>query len=359
MTEINETMFLLLIFAVAFIITFASTPFVKLLAVKIGAVDVPKDGRRMHKKAMPLIGGLAMFYGFVVSILVFLKLDNQLTGMLLGALMIVILGIVDDCKALKAKPKFLVQILAACIPMIFGITINSVVLPGFERIMIPSPFSEILTVLWIVGVTNAVNFIDGLDGLAAGVSSIASVSMLFITLLMPDSYETAVICAGLVGCCIGFLPFNSNPAKIFMGDTGAMFLGFVLACVSIQGAYKSYTLISFVLPFIVLGLPIFDTLFAIIRRMRKHKPIMSADRGHLHHRLIDMGFTQKQSVTILYSVSMLLGLSAVVMTAFGTLKGVILLISVAPILVGAVIFARQHNKHKDTKENTEEGNENE
>lgn len=339
------------ILAVSAILTFVSTPFVKMLAQKIGAVDIPKDGRRMHKKPIPRLGGLAMFYGFIVGILVFVTLEPRLLGMLAGTLLIVIVGIIDDRKALNAKPKFLIQILSACIAVFAGVKISFVTLPIIGGLVIPSPYAEILSVFWIVGITNAVNLIDGLDGLAAGVSLIASVSMLFISLIMAH-VESALISAALVGCCIGFLPFNSNPAKIFMGDTGATFLGFVLGCVSIQGAFKSYALVSFVLPFMVLGLPIFDTAFAILRRIRHHKPIMEADRGHLHHRLIDIGFNQKQSVIILYSATSLLGLSAVVMADRGLLKGMVLIASLVPVALAAFYYLiKKESEIKSEEEN--------
>ena len=342
---------IMLILAVSLILTFVSTPFAKMIAEKVGAIDVPKDGRRMHKKPVPRMGGLAMFYGFLVSVLVFIPIEPQMLGMLAGSLIIVALGVIDDRKALSAKPKFIVQILSACIPVLCGLSIKFITLPFIGRINIASPYSQIISVFWIVAITNAMNLIDGLDGLAAGVASIASLSILFISIIM-GNFEAAMISAALVGCCVGFLPFNSNPAKIFMGDTGATFLGYMLGCISIQGAFKSYALISFVIPVIALGLPIFDTAFAIIRRIMKHKPIMSADRGHLHHRLIDIGFNQKQTVIILYSASTLLGLSAVVMAARGLLKGLLLIAAIIPVAVGAVAFIniREHEIHEAKEE---------
>ncbi len=342
------------ILAASLILTFISTPFVKMLARLIGAVDIPKDGRRMHKRPIPRMGGLAMFYGFVVSVLVFITLEPQLIGILIGTLIIVVLGIIDDRNALSAKPKFLIQILSACIPVLCGLSIKFITLPFFGRIDIPAPYSQIISVIWIVSITNSVNLIDGLDGLAAGISSIASLSMLFISIIM-GNMETALISAALVGCCLGFLPFNSNPATIFMGDTGSTFLGFVLGCITILGAFKSYAIIAFVIPFMVLALPIFDTSFAIIRRIIKHKPIMSADRGHLHHRLIDIGFNQKQTVMILYSASALLGLSAIVITARGAIKGLLLIASIIPLVIGAIAFINK--KEHEFKGEEEQGGE--
>jgi len=333
-----------------------ATPIVKYLAERFGVVDVPKDGRRMHKKAMPLMGGLAMFYGFLVSIAVFVPVSRQLVGLFLGSMIIVIVGIIDDKKNLHPLLKLLFQILAAVVAIYFGHSIKFFSIPFDGKaapFVIPSPCAEIISVLWIVGMTNAVNFIDGLDGLAAGVSSIASLSILFISIIMGNNSITP-IAAALVGCCVGFLPFNSNPAKIFMGDTGSTFLGYVLAVMSIQGLFKGYALISFVLPVLVLALPLFDTLFAIVRRIANGKSPMVADRGHLHHRLIDMGLNQKQAVAIMYSISSLLGIGSVVMAARGVVQGVILMVSVVPILIIALFIAAKRTKQTSEKEDNQD-----
>ena len=343
----------LFILAVSFILTFMATPMVKFVAERFGVVDVPKDGRRMHKKAMPLMGGLAMFYGFAVSIAVFVPVSRELIGLFLGASIIVIVGIIDDKKNLHPVPKLIFQIVAALIAVYFGHSIKFFSNP-FDGSNLPSvlstPYAEIISVIWIVGITNAVNFIDGLDGLAAGVSSIASLSILLISVIMGNAAVTP-IAAALVGCCAGFLPFNSNPAKIFMGDTGSTFLGYTLSVISIQGLFKGYALISFVLPILVLGLPLFDTLFAIIRRIVHGQSPMTADRGHLHHRLIDLGLNQKQAVAIMYSISSLLGIGSVVMAAHGIVQGLALMISVLPVVVIALFIAVTRTKEITDKDN--------
>lgn len=317
----------------AFLVALITTPIVKSLAQKWGAVDVPKDGRRMHDHPIPRMGGLAIFLGFLLSVILFIPfvqtdgLGMQLQGMLLGAVIIVVLGILDDIYALPALPKLIVQIVAAVIAVCSGNVI--------ETISNPNIFSNDLywelgwlsipvTVIWIVAVTNAVNLIDGLDGLACGVSTISSMTVLVIALTVAEP-TVAVLMACLAGGCIGFLPYNTNPAKIFMGDTGSTFLGYVLAVVSIQGLFKYYTLISFVVPFLMLGLPIFDTCFAFIRRIAHGQSPMHADRSHIHHRLIDMGLNQKQAVAVLYVISAILGLSAVVLTTIGSLRAMLLL----------------------------------
>ena len=329
----------------AAVVALISTPVVKSLAFRVGAVDVPKDGRRMHDHPIPRMGGLAIFFGFILSVLLFLPLTLQLRGMLLGAVIIVILGIFDDIYALPAKPKFLIQIVAALIAVWAGNRIY-----GLSNINIFSsdPYWELgwlsypISILWIVGITNAVNLIDGLDGLACGVSTISSMTLLVIALVVSEP-DVALLMAALAGACLGFLPYNLNPAKIFMGDTGSTFLGFVLAVVSIQGLFKFYTIISFAAPFLILGLPIFDTCFAILRRLAKGQSPMTPDRGHIHHRLIDMGFSQKQAVAVLYIISAILGLSAVVLTTNGTIRAMLFLMALCVAGAVAYMLYMSHN----------------
>ncbi|MBP3337295.1 MAG: undecaprenyl/decaprenyl-phosphate alpha-N-acetylglucosaminyl 1-phosphate transferase [Clostridia bacterium] len=350
-------------FVVAFIIAFAATPFVKKFAFKIGAVDVPKDNRRMHRKPMALLGGLAIFLGFLISVLCFADfflpsgaINKGLIGILLSSIIIVILGIFDDLKPLSAKFKFVIQILAAAIPVLLDVRVFAISNPFSpdQLIRLPEWISITFSIFWIVGVTNAVNLIDGLDGLAAGVSSIASVALLSILLLQHNvTGSLVVLAAALAGACFGFLPYNFNPAKIFMGDTGATFLGFILACISIQGPFKTY--VAFAVPMLVLGLPIFDTLFAIIRRILKGQSPMSPDRGHLHHKLIDKGFSQRTSVIILYGLSIMLAISAILMLFGGFTRALILIISV---LVFAVMVINMGSNNMFNFKENEENNEN-
>lgn len=339
---------LVLCFSLAFGVSLAATPFVKMLAYKIGAVDVPKDERRAHDHPIPRLGGLAIFYGFLISIVCFASVESELKGIIIGALIIVALGIVDDVKQLGSKIKFLTQILVAVIVVMHGVTIEYVSVPSFviEGGILPlGVFSVPLTILWIVAVTNAVNLIDGLDGLAVGVSSIATFSLFFIAILAGEM-EVAILAAALAGSCLGFLPYNFNPAKIFMGDTGSTFLGYTLSIICIQGLFKGYVVISFIIPFLILGLPLFDTAFAVVRRIWNKKPIMSADRGHLHHRLMDMGFSQKQTVAFLYIIASILGLSAVVVLESGAYSAAIFVITVFLFMFfGYKFYKANHNKH--------------
>ena len=314
---------------VAALVALITTPVIRSLAVRMGAVDVPKDGRRMHDHPIPRMGGLAIFFGFILSVLIFQTLTPSLRGMLLGSVIIVVLGILDDIYALPALPKFLIQIVAALVAVLEG---NRIEFLSNPNIFSKEPFWELgwlsipISVLWIVAITNSVNLIDGLDGLACGVSTISSMTLLVIALIVSEP-DVAILMAALAGACIGFLPYNLNPAKIFMGDTGSTFLGFILATVSIQGLFKFYAIISFAAPFLMLGLPIFDTCFAILRRVAKGQSPMSPDRGHIHHRLIDMGFSQKQAVAVLYIISAILGLSAVVLTTIGVVRAMLFLMA--------------------------------
>lgn len=323
---------------VAGILSFLCTPLVKHLAMKVGAMDIPKDNRRMHTVPIPRMGGLAIFIGFLLSVLVFSQeLDQGLKSILLGAILIVILGVFDDKYALGAKLKLMVQLIAAAIVVFYGdLRIDRLTNPfggSLYSYWDFGVFAYPITIIWIVAITNAVNFIDGLDGLACGVSCISSINLLVIALLVSDA-KVAIIMAALTGACLGFVPYNFNPAKIFMGDTGSTFLGFMLATISIQGLFKAYTAISFIVPFLLLGLPIFDICFAVIRRVASGHSPMEADRGHFHHRLIDMGFSQKQSVAIAYVLTGILGLAAVLLTVSGAMKTLIMLGAI--LVVGAI-----------------------
>ena len=341
----------------ALLISFIATPVVKSIAQMVGAVDVPKDNRRMHNHPIPRMGGLAIFLGFLLSTLIFVPMSSSMRGMLLGGVIIVILGIFDDIYALPALPKLLVQIAAALVAVLHG---NVIQVLSNPNIFSENPYWTLgslavpLSVIWIVAITNAVNLIDGLDGLAVGVATISSLTMLVIAMLVSENV-VALMMAALAGGCIGFMPYNLNPAKIFMGDTGSTFLGFVLATVSIQGLFKFYTIISFAVPFLMLGLPLFDTCFAILRRLAKGQSPMAPDRSHVHHRLIDMGFNQKQAVAILYVISAMLGLSAVVLTTSGALKAMVLLcaLCLAGLISGKILLSHNENHQEKTKEKEE------
>ena len=339
MFEREDILPVILALGVAMLISFIATPLVKKLAYKVGAVDVPKDNRRMHDHPIPRMGGLAIFIGCVVSILLFADVDRSLRGILIGTCIIVAVGVVDDAHPLGAGVKFILQIVSALIAVWHGVVIQTIANPLFFT---DTPYWNFgiwavpITVIWIVAVTNSVNLIDGLDGLADGVSTIGALTMLSIALMMGD-LEIAVITAALVGACVGFIPYNRNPAKIFMGDTRSTFLGYMLATVSVIGLFKLYAVISFIVPFIILGFPIFDTASAFTRRILKGQNPMKADRSHTHHKLIDMGMNQKQAVATLYMVAGVLGLCAVMIVTSGYIK---VILSIAALVGVAITVAR-------------------
>ena len=356
----RQVLFMIFAFIVSFAFTFATTPLVRRFAFKIGAIDIPKDNRRMNKKPTPRIGGLAIIFGFTVATLCFAQPSRQLYGTLAGAAIIAVMGVIDDCKNLPAKLKFVIQIIAALVVVFAGdIKIDVFTNPNFlsdnPYWVLPEWLSVTLTVIWIVFITNAVNFIDGLDGLAAGVSAIMSISLVFISIRVGE-YSIAILGIALMGSCFGFLPFNFNPAKIFMGDTGSTFLGFMLATLSIQGVFKSYAVISFAVPLLILGLPLFDALFAMIRRILRGQSPMTADRGHLHHRLVDMGFSQKQTVFILYAISGVLGITAVLLAESGVLRALLLVICVLILLlIGSMLGKNSYvHQHQDNRNLTDD-----
>lgn len=315
MVNIDYAVLYAISFVMAFLIAFFVTPLAKKIAFKVGAIAKPRK-RDMHSTPIPRMGGIAIFFGFMITFLtVIWKLPitniKQVLGIFIGCSMIFVLGFFDDIYELGAKPKFLIQLLAATIVAICDIRIDFFSIPFIgDNQFYTTIFSVPATVIWIVGITNAVNLIDGLDGLAAGVSSIASLCLMVLS-IYAGYPPGAILTATLAGACMGFLPYNFNPASIFMGDTGSTFLGFTLGITSVMGLLKGYTIATIFIAVLVLGLPIFDTAFAILRRFLAGKPIMSPDRGHLHHRLVDRGYTQKQAVVTLYGISGILGLSAI------------------------------------------------
>lgn len=282
---------LILGFLTSLIISFIATPYVKNLAVKVGAVDAPNQ-RKVHTRIMPRMGGLAIYIGYLVAFFLFVPYTSlsEMLGIFIGGTIVMIVGMLDDKYQLSPKWKLLGQLVATAIVVIpFGLKIGVVNLPYSGSIDFSSGWLYWLaipiTMFWIVGVTNAVNLIDGLDGLSAGVSAIAAGTMGVMALLM-DDYKVATYCFVLLGAILGFLYFNFHPARLFMGDTGSLFLGFNLAALSIMG-FKEALFVSFIIPIVVLGVPLWDTFFAIVRRIVNKKPISSPDKGHLHHCLLD------------------------------------------------------------------------
>ena len=318
-------------FVIALVVSYLLTPSVKKLAIKIGAVDRP-NARKVHTHVIPRLGGLAIYIGFMAAVLFCVPLQHELVGMLLGCTAIVAVGIWDDICNIPAKVKLVGQILAACIPIAFGIQIEWLTNPFGDIIVLPEIIAIPVTIFWIIGFTNTVNLIDGLDGLAAGVAFIASISM-FLLAYNLNQFLPALVIVSMAGAALGFLQYNFNPAKIFMGDTGSMLLGYTLSVAAVLGLVKTAATVALVVPIIALGLPILDTTFAIIRRKMSGVPIFQPDKGHLHHRLLALGMTQKQAVLIMYFVSMILGIVALFVANVSYKTGIVTVLVVLAVII--------------------------
>lgn len=362
-------------FLLAFITAFVITPYTMRLAKKVGAIDIPNE-RRVNKKPMPRLGGVAVILGFLVScsyliITMFIEktvnINNdkqyiiQLLGFFFGIVILSIVCFIDDAKGVHPLVKLTAQIVAAIIVVMCGVKIDIINIPFAEnRILINEVLTYIITVGWIIGITNAINLIDGLDGLSSGISLISCLSLLIIFALNGATIWPIILITALAGGIVGFLPYNFNPAKTFIGDTGSNFLGFSLSIISILGVAKTYIAIVIIAPLIVLGFPIFDTLFAIIRRLVKGKSIkaiLAPDKGHLHHRIMQKGYTQKQAVLILYGISATLGMFAIILLDSGIWKAISFVIMIIAIMaIGYNDFINTKNKEEinTQKEGTKE-----
>lgn len=327
-----------------FMISILITPLVKKLAYKIRATDRPNK-RKVHQTIMPRLGGLAIYLAFLAGVIL-LQPDNPFsTSIMVGSGIIVISGILDDVYELSARLKLMAQIAAAAIIVLYGgLQITFINLPFgglFEFGYLSIPF----TFLWIIGITNAINLIDGLDGLAAGVSSIALVAISGMAFIMGNLYVVTIGSILLVST-IGFLYHNFYPAKIFMGDTGALFLGFMISVLSLLG-FKNITFVSFIVPIIILGVPISDTIFAILRRIINKQPLSSPDKSHLHHCLLRLGYSHRETVLIIYAMAALFGIVAVVFSQAklwgAMLLGAVLLFFIEIIAEKIGLFGREFN----------------
>ncbi len=336
----------ILIFMISFTVSLLTAPLAKKIAIKLGAIDVPKE-RGLNKVPKPRMGGLSIICGFFTSLLfaIFFEPElhsRQFFGFVVGAIIIIIVGMFDDVKPLRAKVKFVIQIMVALIVMASGTVISFITIPFLNHI----PYlNYIVTVVWIVGLINAVNLIDGIDGLAAGVTAISS-SALFLLCLLSGSTLAVIFTAALAGSSLGFLPRNFSPSEVIMGDTGSTFLGYVLAVSSIIGVFKGYALISVLIAVLIFALPILDTSFAMLRRIYEGRSIMSADRGHFHHRLVDYGFSHKTTVIILYALT-LLSCTVAVSIAVQNMISAIIIVSLGFVLLIMVLSYAGRMQRKD------------
>ena len=328
--------------AVAAVVTALLTPIAVWAAPKIGAMDVPKDSRRIHNKPMPRFGGSAIYVGMMVSLVIFALHGRGVLPIMIGCTIVYALGLIDDLIDMKPIIKFAGQVFAATVVFAMGVKITFVKITFIELlftsghpILFGGVIDYVVTVLWLVAITNAVNLIDGLDGLAAGISAISALCIAYVAYIHGYELPTMLMMA-VAGSALGFLPFNFHPAKIFMGDGGSQLLGFAIAAFSVQGTVKGATIMVVLLPALVLGLPIFDTLMAIIRRTSRHQSISTADKEHLHHKIMKAGFGQRRAVLLMYSLSGIMGTMAVLFSR-GLYVECIGLLAIAAMIVGVIL----------------------
>ena len=340
--------------AIGLAVAYLITPFVMWMATRLRILAVP-GGRHIHATPVPRLGGIGIYVAFVAAVLAGLPVersirvatdahnilvtipftpafDRPIIGVLIGATLITLVGILDDVRGVSPMEKLFGQLVAAVIPPAFGISMDVLTNP-FGGMLFLGPFGVALTVFWLVALCNVMNLIDGIDGLAAGIAAIAGVTV-FVASYGRGDAATAILAVALVGATVGFLPFNFNPARIFLGDTGSMLLGYLLGSVSLLGTYKSYTALSLLVPLVALGVPVADTALAIVRRWRTRRPIFQPDTEHLHHRLLQRGLSQRQSAVVLYLVTGILGAGALL--ASGVHRSS--LVAVLAFLVAALTF---------------------
>ena len=311
-------------FLIAVAVAAAASPLSIRIAHKLGVIDKPKDARRVHKKPIPRFGGMAIFLGSMAAMTIPAGMNEKIKVAMIGGALMYLLGIADDITDLKPAVKFAGQLIIASIVYALGIRITFISNyfgAGFAvssaNVILSSSVAYLLTVFWIVGITNAVNLMDGLDGLAAGSVAIMSLYLAYIAYIHGARLGSMPVCIALVavaGGCLGFLPFNFSPAKTFMGDGGALYLGYMIAVFSVISPLKRATVVGALIPMLTLAVPIFDTLMAMLRRTLRHESIMAADKGHLHHHLMAAGFGQRRSVLIMYGIVAIMGEVAVLIS---------------------------------------------
>jgi len=335
---------IILAFFTSMISVILVTPLVIKIAVKLGVTDKP-NARKVHQKLMPRLGGLAIFIGVIAGYFVGGLHHQKMTAITVAGIVIIITGLLDDKFNLSPKLKLTGQLLAAGLVIASGLTINVLYIPFFGDLDMGF-WAYPITLFWIIGITNAINLIDGLDGLATGVSSIV-IATIAVMAFMNGKMLILTISMIVLGSALGFLFYNFHPAKIFMGDTGALFLGYCISILSLLGLYKSVTLFSFIVPIIILGVPVFDTAYAIIRRVFNKRPISSPDKGHMHHRLLSLGLSHRNSVILMYLFSFLFSITALLLsrsTLWGTILIIFLLLISLEIL--AELIGLVHKNYK-------------
>ena len=309
---------------ISVVVAYAATPLSIRIANKFGIIDKPKDERRVHKKPIPRFGGMGIFLGSMAALIIPAGMNDRIQVAMLGGALMYLLGIIDDILDIKPVVKFTGQVAIASIVYALGVRITFIsnffslkLAYSNTNLMLSAGVGYLITVLWIVGITNAVNLMDGLDGLAAGSTMIMALSLAYVAYIHGARLGSMPVCIALVavaGGCLGFLPYNFSPAKTFMGDGGALYLGYMIAVLSVISPLKQATVVGALIPILTLAVPIFDTLFAMLRRTLKHESIMHADKGHLHHHLMAAGFGQRRSVLIMYGIVGIMGIVAVLIS---------------------------------------------
>lgn len=317
--QVKEIIYLIII---PFLFVLAITPFIKKVAKHINAIDIPND-RKVHKVPIPRLGGLGIYMGFLLGYMLMGSMSLRMNAILIGSFIIIVTGIVDDINPIPAKVKFLFQILAAAVVAFYGkILLTS--LSAFGLYIEFGKFSYLITIIFIVAIINCINLIDGLDGLAAGLSSIYFITIGIVIVGWNHSFGLdAYITFIMLGATLGFLFHNFNPAKIFMGDSGSMFLGYIIAVIALLG-FKNVTLTTLLVPICLLAVPVMDTLFAIIRRIVNKKPIDEPDKEHLHHQLLNLNLSHRNTVLVIYFIDILFALAMLIYILYDRMLGVII-----------------------------------
>ncbi len=338
---------------VSFAVSFLIAPLSIRIANKFGIIDKPKDSRRVHKKPIPRFGGMAIFLGSMIAMTIPAGMNSKIKIVMIGGALMYLLGIIDDIKDIKPVTKFTGQWLIASLIFALGIRIRFIgnyfgasVTDAHANVILSVGVSYLITVFWIVGITNAVNLMDGLDGLAAGSVAIMSISLAYVAYIHGVRLGSMPVCIALVavaGGCIGFLPYNFSPAKTFMGDGGALYLGYMIAVLSVVSPLKQATVVGALIPMLTLAVPIFDTVLAMLRRALKHESIMHADKGHLHHHLMAAGFGQRRSVLIMYGIVGIMGEVAVLISR-ELYKDATMLFLIALLYLAIIIVPKRPKK---------------
>lgn len=351
MNSNTELMMVITAVGLAALIALFMTPVSIWVANKIGAIDIPKDTRRMHKKPIPRFGGMAIFVASMVVMGLLEGGNPQIRIAMIGGALMYALGVVDDLKSLGAVTKLFGQLAIAVLMYYLGLRIGFIAnYFGPGKWMLGEGLSFLITVVWIVGVTNAINLMDGLDGLAGGISAIIAMFLAYVAYIH-GSEGMMPVCIALMavaGGCIGFLPYNFHPAKTFMGDSGALYLGYMIAVMSVISPLKRATFIAALIPIMALAIPIFDTLFAIVRRLIRQEHIMAPDKGHIHHRIMRTGFGQRRAVLIIYGIVGIMGMSAVLISR-ELYKDAFILFAIAVLYLIVILVEKKPPKPEDSE----------